>query len=243
MSDKVKNSIFGGIAKKFNEMTSTEEYRKQFEADNPPVEEQPIINSDPAVQPSQQTVFATTTTTPIQPSSSNSTRIQAIKDKIHAYLEKINKPGIDFMEFWNAVAAMGGVNVANITAAFTALKIGSGNTLTKEYLQSTGDFYINAVTETIQKNIQDKTSDKQTLESSLMSEKSSLTTEVESLKTQIDQMSKNLKEKETALSKINDKFVPQMRSIDEEISDAGAAQSLIVSEIKSVLAGIEHVIK
>ena len=147
------------------------------------------------------------------------------------------------MEFWNAVAAMGGINVANINAAFTALKIGSGNTLTKEYLKSTGDYYINAVTETIQKNIQEKTSEKEKLESSLFSEKSNLTTEVESLRGQIDQMTKDLQIKEIALSKINDKFVPQMRSIDEEISDAGSANSLIVGEIKSVLTAIDQVIK
>ncbi|MGY0040814.1 hypothetical protein [Pedobacter sp. NJ-S-72] len=66
--------------------------------------------------------------------------VKQMKIKVLEILERINEPGLDFFEVWNAAAEMGSVNAGSIKAAFTSLKY-VDKTLDKDKLIRTGQNY------------------------------------------------------------------------------------------------------
>jgi hypothetical protein len=240
-----KKSGFGGIFKKLGEMAMTPEYLENLKK-NQPVQEDPIQEKPvEAIRQTGKTVFATSTPIVFNPSSISSTPnqadVQKMTEKIYNFLESINKPGVDFLEFWNAVEAMeGGVVPANIKNAFVAIKMMSGNAVTKDVLLSTGNAYVSELTDAINQDIAGKTKTKKDLQKSLDLEKVSLESQIKSLRDQIQTLDNELKQKESALSQINGKYAPQMQEVDSSITCGSTALNLVINEIKNFIALIEQ---
>jgi len=239
-----KKSGFGGIFQKLGKMAMTPEYLEALEKNKPPVQEDPIQEKPvEAIRQTGKTVFATST--PFTPNLNSSTPSQAdvqkMTEKIYNFLESINKPGVDFLEFWNAVEAMeGGVVPANIKNAFVAIKMMSGNAVTKDILLSTGNAYVNELTAAINQDIAGKTKSKKDLQKSLDLEKVSLESQITSLRQQIETLTSELRQNETALAQINGKYAPQMQEVDNSIACGTTALSHVIDEIKNFIALIEQ---
>ncbi len=96
-----ENIKFGNIFKRIGSLVFTEEYlQTQNPADNKPEvkDVKTALNSQPPAAPQN------TGGNFFNAGTANNDMIK----KVYSLLGSINKPGIDFMELWDAVEAMGG---------------------------------------------------------------------------------------------------------------------------------------
>ena len=245
MPKEEKTSGFGGIFKKLGEMAMKPEYLEEVRRNQP--EQEAEVPVEQPLPKSGKTVFATSTPlVPFTPTGSGPSQadIQTTVDKIHGYLESINKPGVDFLEFWNAVEAMdGGITTANIKNAFVAIKMMSGNAVTKVVLMTTGNAYVNELTQAINGDIAGKSKTKKDLQKSLDLEKVSLESQVNSLRTQITALNTELQQKEAALTQISSKYAPQMQEVDNSIACGTTALNVVINEINSFIGLVDTTIQ
>jgi hypothetical protein len=224
------NSGFGGIFNKIGKLVFTEEYIQSKE------------DSNPVTKPSETTVMPTNTTTANTAvnnastiNTSNITPKQDMVDKVHALVNSINKPGIDFLELWNATEAMGAINETNVFNAFVALKIASGNTLTKQVVISTGESYCSELQAALESDISEKIKIKTKLTDSKNANRNSLSNEITDLNNKIVELQNLLKEKNAKLQNIDADFDPKLLEIDEKIANGKAAVDTVMNEIRNVL--------
>jgi len=199
----------------------------------------PVMNTQVFVQqvpgrPVQ--IFASTPSSSV-PSSED---IQNMVQKIHKYLDSINKPGIDFLEFWNAVLGTdGGATPNNIKTAFKMMQMMTGNTITKEILISTGNAYVNELTAVINKETTAKITIKQNLQKQLEQEKSNLVNQAQNLEAQIAKLTIDLSDAKASLLQIDNKYSPQMQEADLTISTGNTALGIVTADINNFIQLIQ----
>jgi len=166
------------------------------------------------------------------------TDIKQMKIKVIGMLEKINEPGIDFFEVWNAAAEMGNVEPNNIKAAFTSLKY-VDKTLDKNKLLTTGRKYADEIKKVIDKETAQKNEQKQNIEQNLIKEKANLTSEIKSIEQNIADLKEKLLNKQQDLKEINNKYEPGLKEIDNKISIGNIAVNEVINDIEKTLKIIE----
>lgn len=163
-----------------------------------------------------------------------STDIKDMKLKVYAILEKLNEPGVDFFEVWNAAAAMGKVEESTLKAAYTSLKF-VDSSLTKEKLTVTGTNYANKLKETIAKESEQKLAEKKKTEQDRTMEIANLNNEIKAITENIAKLQDDLQRKQLALGQINEKYEPKIKEIEQKITIGNTAVNEIVSEINTAL--------
>lgn len=191
-----------------------------------------------AAAPEKNIPVAERTTPPPLPvsftSDASTPDVKQMKVKVLEMLEKLNEPGIDFFEVWNAAAEMGNVDATTLKAAFTSLKY-VDKSLTKEKLSSSGQRYADELQKVIDRESSQKEQQKQTIEQNLVKEKASLTAEISQLERQLQELQQQLGEKQVYLREINSKYEPQLRDIDNKIAIGKMAVADVVSDIRNAL--------
>lgn len=167
--------------------------------------------------------------------------VKQMKIKVLEILERLNEPGLDFFEVWNAAAEMGGVNASSIKAAYTSLKY-VDKTLDKDKLISTAQNYAGNLKNIIDKETSQKQLQKQSIEQSLISEKASLTDEIDSIEKNIQELQEKLGIKQKELKEINGKYEPQLKDIDSKIAIGNTAVTEVVNDINNAIKIIETTI-
>ncbi|SEW51808.1 hypothetical protein [Chitinophaga arvensicola] len=178
-----------------------------------------------------------TTPPPLPPEATGNAPVMDVKQmkvKVLEMLEKLNEPGVDFFEVWNAAAEMGNVNEGTLKAAFTSLKY-VDKTLTKEKLSTSGERYATELQKVIDRESSQKEQQKQTIEQNLVKEKANLTEEISQLERQLAQLQQQLGEKQIYLKEINSKYEPQLRDIDSKIAVGKTAVAEVISDIRNAL--------
>lgn len=160
--------------------------------------------------------------------------VKQMKVKVLEMLEKLNEPGIDFFEVWNAAAEMGNVDASTLKAAFTSLKY-VDKSLTKEKLTSSGQRYADELQKVIDRESSQKEQQKQTIEQNLVKEKASLTAEISQLERQLQELQQQLGAKQVYQREINSKYEPQLRDIDNKIAIGKMAVAEVVTDIRNAL--------
>jgi protein required for attachment to host cells len=183
------------------------------------------------------------TSAPVAPSTSNTAPSSAMVQKVHELLDKVNMPGIDFMELWDATNAMGAVNQQNVSNAFVALKIASGNALTKQHVLSTGEQYARQLQAAIDEDIAQKQRSKQELLQQAQSLLASLTQETESLAQQIAELQTTLESKRKELVAVQAADNPTIKEIDKKIADGSTAVQAVIAELSNMLNIAQAAIK
>jgi vacuolar-type H+-ATPase subunit I/STV1 len=219
-----EKSSFGGIFNKLGKLVFTEEYIN---------EKLPETNTK--VEPTINNTVVTTSTHNSTTSTYQGTPQQAMLDKVYTLVESINKPGIDFLELWNAAEAMGGVNETNVANAFVALKIASGNTLTKSVIINTGESYCVELKNALDSDVNEKVKTKNKIAEQKNANRNSLSNEITELNNKIVELQNNLKEKNQKLQNIDADFDPKLKEIDEKIASGKIAVETVISEMKNVL--------
>ncbi|MCZ4245789.1 hypothetical protein [Pedobacter punctiformis] len=166
------------------------------------------------------------------------TDIKQMKVKVLGILEKMNEPGLDFFEVWNAAAEMGSIDATTIKAAFTSLKYVE-KSLNKEKLLTSGRNYAAGLKKVIDQESSQKQQQKQNIENSLIEEKDSLVNEIKSIEQNITDLKAKLLIKEQDLKSINAKYDPQLTDIDQKIALGNAAVSEVIADIEKTLNIIE----
>ncbi len=220
------NSKFGGIFSKLGKLVFTEDYL----AENAPEPTEKIMPSSGNTESGNQS----TVSAPSAPSYSGSPK-QEVLTKVRNLVASMNKPGIDFLELWNAAEAMGSINDNTVQNAFVALKIASGNMLTKANVLSTGESYCAELKAALESDVQEKIKNKNKLNEQKNNSRNSLSNEITELNNKIVEMQNVLKEKNTKLQNIDADFDPKLAEIDEKINNGKQAVDAVVAEMQSVL--------
>lgn len=218
-------SSWGGLKKLF----FTEEHLEKQATEIP--ENAPVVTQS---APVQQPFPSNPSTNPTTITSTSVVADPSLEDKLFSLLEKINDPGMDFFEVWNAAEEMGGVNPTNIKAAMTSLKFADA-TLTKEKVISTGDNYVKKLTDIYSTEEKRKLQEKQTLEQAKTQEAKTLQTEVDNLEDQIKNLKTQQEGKKTELNQINSKYDPQINQVETRIQQGKIAISNLIKKMENVL--------
>ncbi|NIG53861.1 hypothetical protein [Chitinophaga sp. Cy-1792] len=230
--EKEKNSF--GILKSLKKLIFEDE----------PVASDPAPTATPGpvpvpVAPEVKTSAAFPQTPPPLPiTATPATDVKQMKVKVLEMLEKLNEPGVDFFEVWNAAAEMGAVDANTLKAAYTSLKY-ADKTLSKEKLTTTGKRYADELQETISRETVQKQQQKQSVEQQQIKEKESLTTEIQELERKLNELRQQLDNKQKDLREINSKYEPQLRDIDNKIVIGNTAVAEVVADIRKALDLIE----
>lgn len=233
MSEEKSN--FGGLFSKLGKLVFTEEYISSNMPETS-VSATDIRNND--VKPTSNT----TTTNPSIPTYSGTPQKEML-DKVHSLVEAINKPGIDFFELWNAAEAMGGINESSVSNAFVALKIASGNTLSKEVIINTGESYCAELKSALDTDINSKIATKNKITEQKNLNRNSLSSEITELNNKIVELQNTLKEKNQKLQNIDADFDPKLKEIDDKISNGKIAVDAVIAEMKNVISIANKTIK
>ncbi|RAJ77428.1 hypothetical protein CLV59_107195 [Chitinophaga dinghuensis] len=175
---------------------------------------------------------------PLPITASPATDVKQMKIKVLEMLEKLNEPGVDFFEVWNAAAEMGAVDANTLKAAFTSLKY-VDKTLTKEKLTATGKRYADQLQDIISRETTQKQQQKQSVEQQQVKEKESLVTEIQELERKLNELRQQLDNKQKDLREINGKYEPQLRDIDNKIAIGNNAVAEVIADIRKALDLIE----
>lgn len=160
--------------------------------------------------------------------------VKQMKLKVLEILERINEPGLDFFEVWNAAAEMGSVNAGSIKAAFTSLKY-VDKTLDKDKLVRTGENYAAELQKVIDKESNQKQLQKESIEQNQVAEKASLTAEIQRLEQNMEELRERLGARQKELKEINNKYEPQLKDIDAKIAIGKTAVAEVITDIKNAL--------
>jgi hypothetical protein len=228
---------FGNILNKLKGAIFTQEYMDSQEVSSPA---KPDDNKTKVVgnaeSSSAGTVSAKTTVVPpIATSNVPAASQEEMINKIHGLLENMNKPGIDFFELWNAAEAMGSINAQNVSNAYVALKIASGNTLNKEVILQSGQYYSDNLKTLLENDIKGKIAERDSLTSQKSLTKNTLGQEITDLNNKIAEMQKQLQEKNTRLANIEQEFDPKAKEIEQKIAIGQASVQTVTNEINQVL--------
>lgn len=233
---KEKNSF--GILKSLKKLIFEDNTEQEPSA--PVASTTPSGNATPATAP----VTAThePVNTPIQHTAGLPVGdVKQMKIKVLEMLEKLNQPGIDFFEVWNASAEMGGVDGNTLKAAFTSLKyVDKG--LNKDKVKTSGQYYLDELQNVINRETAQKQQQKQTIEQNQVKEKANLGEEILQLEKKLEELSRQLQTKQKELREINSKYEPQIRDIDNKISIGNTAVAEVVADIRHALNLIDNVI-
>ena len=168
------------------------------------------------------------------------TDVKQMKVKVLEILERINEPGIDFFEVWNAAAEMGSVDPNSIKAAFTSLKY-VDKTLDKNKLLTTGEKYAAELKIIIDKESGDKQQQKESIEQELVKEKARLSEEIALMEQNIIELQEKVSLRQGELKGINSKYVPQLDQIDQKIAIGHTAVSEVIADINNALSIIKKI--
>jgi hypothetical protein len=231
-----ENSVFGGIFSKLGKIVFTDEYNNanaspENVASNPP---------STSIQP---TTSSPTPSVPNNYTTTSGTVSQDMLAKVHSLVESINKPGIDFFELWNAAEAMGGINDTTVSNAFVALKIASGNALTKAVVISTGESYCAELRSALDSDVQQKSKTKQQIIDAKNNSSKNLSAEIADLNSRIIDMQNLLKEKNQKLQNIDADFDPKLKEIEDKINNGNAAVDAVIKEMRNVITIANQSIK
>lgn len=226
-TDQKGSSIFPSILNSVKNLIFTEEYVNGNGEDT-------IANEKNS---SEMTVNKTTA--PVTNTQSDPADQKAIMDKIYELLQKINKPGIDFLELWNAAEAMGGVNQTNLQNAFKALQIGSGNTLSIPGLVDSGMFYKTELEMQVNESIKKQNEQKEELKNKQGTEKNELLSSKSILEKEISDLTVKLNLVNKDLSEIDEKYVSKINQLEQKVA-LGKSQ---LEKVINTMLGIIDLVK
>ena len=232
MADDQKNqkkSGFGGIFSGITRVIMKEEYLQQIHESS---EEEADSNNN--VQETKSSPSHSQTSGSLT-SPQSGTEVDVMIKKIYAAFENMNQPGIDFLELWNAVEAMGGISEQNFVQAFKVLNIGAGNTLTVDGILASGQNYIEGLKHQIEDGINAKKIERQKLVDQLKTDKDSLTAETYKLSVQIQEMQKTLLEKQQKLAQLDASYSSPIAVIDQKINVGTIALGQVLGQLQSAI--------
>lgn len=160
------------------------------------------------------------------------------KLRVYELLGKLNKPGCDFFEVWNASVEMGGVTVSNIRSAYTSLRFADAS-LNKEKLIDTGNAYMNELKKILHEETAKRLAEKKRLETEKDTNTRKLEEELLQIEKQISTLQQKLSEIQQEKENIQTRFTPAVTKIDSKIEEGRQSVDIVLSEMQEVMKIIQ----
>mgnify|MGYP001574645328 FL=1 len=158
--------------------------------------------------------------------------------------DKLNKDGYDFYEYMDGVFTVDetGSNPMAHTMQFKMAK-NTNPSVTKDSLLTDAEYYKTEINKTCDGYVINGNNKKQELLNQKTEENNSLTNELSMLQQQAESIKIQIEDKQNKLSKIDDKYLPQLNEVDCKLIANEAAKNKIISTIDLIKTGIETNIK
>ncbi len=209
-----------------------------FSSDDAEIKQAPQVNDSKNKAPAAETFVEPTKTVA---SAETTAGTNDMKLRVYQLLEKMNKPGCDFFEVWNAAAEMGGVNGTNIKAAYTSLRF-ADPTLNRNKLDETGNFYMAELRKILDTETAKRQEEKTRLEKEKEQQKANLSAEINKLEQEIAVLNEKLEKRKTERQHIDENYEPQLINIEGKIREGGLSVNAVLAEMQQVKQIIQQVI-
>lgn len=226
----------------FNEDKDTTTTNKKVESNK----KKETVTTFPTAETTQKSDFGFGNSTPIKNQTSSGQVSQEYIDKfLNAYenaFNDMNQPGYDFFEFFQAVINGDVNNTQTFTMAF-AMGKGMDKSISKEKLLTQSEYYTTELNNLYNKNCTDGTQKKQDIITQKATENQNLVSDLDSLKLQLEGIQVQIKDRESKLSQIENKYQPKIVDWDNKLMANDFAKNKIISSIEAVKQGINKNIK
>jgi hypothetical protein len=187
--------------------------------------------------------FTPTPTPPPAPTISDPVISEVIK-VYESGLESINMPGYDFFEFYQSVNIAGSDSEQAYKMAYQIAKT-MDKAITPEKLGHDAEFYISKINEVYSQYVSQGQAKLNGIQDKKSAEKSTLTGEIDqatrridALRAELTQLEAAIADKKTKLSKIDESYYSQEKSIKEKLSANDFAKQSSIEKINKVKEGI-----
>lgn len=156
--------------------------------------------------------------------------------------DALNQDGFDFYEFFQSVCEGGLENPQVYTMAF---KMGTvmDKTITKEKLLSQSEFYCNEILKSHNQYVNSGSAKRQELLSQKETENKTLSSDLDLLKQQLENINIQIRDKESKLSLIDNKYQPLIAEVESKLKANDFAKTKLMSTIEQVKQGITNNLK
>ncbi len=153
--------------------------------------------------------------------------------------DNLNMDGYDFYEFMDGIltADETGKNPLAYTMQYSMISK-MDKTLTKEKLAGQADYYEVELKKAYDKFVLDGKTKKEKLLNDKVTENSTLTSDLDLLNQQLESLKIQILDKQTKLSNIDNKYLPQLNEVDCKLIANDAAKDKIISTIELIKNGI-----
>ncbi len=172
-----------------------------------------------------------------QPTVSSGSADASTREKAYQMLERINQPGVDFMEIWNAAEESGGVS--QVKAVFNALKY-ADKSLTKEKVVSTGRHYITALQDALAADLQKKAAQRRQLEDEKSAQRKTLSDTIGDMERQIAALQEKLSAQRATLAELDAQYEPKLRDLQARTEGGKTAIEELLQQMSAVLSAAER---
>lgn len=164
--------------------------------------------------------------------------MDAIMKNYEAGFASLNKPGIEFFEFFEAVVNAGAENPGSYKMALKMLS-GMEKSMTKDSLITQSQYYIDELTKVHAGYNAEGLKKKNDLLADKNAEGQKLTSDIQLLQDQITSITNQLSAKKVQLSQIDAKYQPKLNEFDCKITANDEAKNRILGTINNVVNGIK----
>ena len=176
--------------------------------------------------------------TPKVGSTDCSMHMQSVMEMYEKGFEGLNRPGVEFFEYYKAVAEAGIDNPAAYKMAFTMLRAMEPS-MTKESLLSQSQFYI-AEIEKVHTHFDSEGVSKRTqLQGECSGEREKLQNEIHNLNIQLESIKNQISSKEQTLTQLDGKYIPKIEDIECKRMANDQAKSRILGGLMKIIEGIK----
>lgn len=254
-------NIFSGLKNHLDSFMYTEEYlaslrekeQKQNDQQDPkPPEENiqnkseqngQIINPVPPVQvsvpentsPFTTDVFSSANIAKLAGTKPSERDLKLMLEKLYQKMMAINRPGIDFFEFWNLLEKFGGLSEGNLRNAFIAVNALATESISKEMLIESAQGYLKEITDLLRDSIEANQTKRKEVIGQNEKSRQQLVDEIDDLSTQITQLQAMRGKKQAELNKLNSGVMPEVSEIEKQILIRESARSIFVEKLTKVV--------
>lgn len=219
----------------FKDLFFTTDSEKKTESKQPVVE--PTYNSPTYVGSDKVATNPSVTITPENPACTP--HVEKIMKLYEDGFNSLNLEGYDFFEFFQAVVKVGASNPAMYNMAFTMAQA-MDSKVTKETLLSQSTYYIDEIEKVYKSYVDNGNIKKQDALMAKSNETSTLTKELADINSDILRLNELKVNKEGELSRIDNKYTPEITDIECKLMANEVARERIIGSIKSVVDGINR---
>ncbi|MCE2963513.1 MAG: hypothetical protein ACK5UE_04215 [Chitinophagales bacterium] len=159
-----------------------------------------------------------------------------IIDKIYKYLDSINSTEIDFIEVWDAMEEMGGVNETNLKATFAAMKVASKGNLSKDIIVNSGQGYLNKILTQLNEDVKSKKNEIQTIDAKKKDESAFLVSKKKEIEDNIKKLQSEFAQTGSFIKDLEFKYEPKIKEVQTKIAAGTNAIEKISAEINHIIA-------